>query len=226
MGSNKILINVIDTTWRSELAYVIGLIASDGYLAKTVKEIGITSKEIEMVNLFQKALSIKNKIGRSARGGETEKKYYYARFKSKQFYSFLNSIGITTRKSKTIQSVEVPDNFFSDFLRGLFDGDGTFWTFWDTRWPNAFGYHICFYSASKSFMKWLQIRLHNLYSVNGHIKRGDGVFEIRYAKRDSKKLFEVMYHKSNILFLERKYRKIKDALDFDLQIKQNAHTPR
>lgn len=226
MGSNRILRNVINLKWRSDLAYIIGLIASDGYLHNTVKQIGITSKDIEVVQMFKTALAVSNKIGLSARGGETEKKYFYVRFKSKQFYNFLLGIGITPLKSKTIQSVAVPDRFFADFLRGLFDGDGTFWTFWDKRWPNSFGYHTAFYSASEVFMIWLLEKLRYLYGVKGFIKLGAGVYEIRYAKGDSKKLFEKMYYSKDILFLKRKYIKVKEALDFDLQIKQNAHTPR
>ena len=223
MRSERVLRNIIDTTWRSDFAYVIGMIASDGYLYKDVTRIGIQSKDREMTELFRKALLIENKIGRKARGGEQEKRYYYVEFKSRQFYDFLKNLGITPAKSKTIQSVTVPDMYFSDFLRGLFDGDGTFWSHWDKRWPNSFVFHIAFYSASKPFMEWLLKRLSLLYGVKGFIKKGAGVFEIRYGKGDSRVLFEKMYYSKDILFLNRKYQKILEALDLDRKIKQNAN---
>jgi hypothetical protein len=226
MSSNKIFQNVIDVTWRSDLAYAIGLIASDGHLSKDLHRIGMHSKDLEMINLFKKALQVKNKIGRNARGGEKEKKYFYTSFKSKQFYSFLQNIGITPVKSKTIQSVEIPNEFFADFVRGFFDGDGTFWTHWDKRWPNSYVYHVAFYSASKPFIEWLQNKMQILYQVKGLIKKGAGVYEIRYAKGDSRKIFQKMYYKDDLLFLSRKYSKMKGVLDFDAHLKHSIRTPR
>lgn len=226
MGSNKILKNIIDTTWRPELAYVVGLITSDGFLHNKVPRIGITSKEMEMINLFRHALNLKNVVNKSARGGETEKKYFHLCFKSRQFYQFLLGLGLTPAKSKTIRTVNIPDLFFADFLRGLMDGDGTFWTHWDKRWPNSFVYHLEIASASPAFIKWLKKKLTTLYGVKGFMHQGKGVKSIRYVKGDSRKLYEIMYYKPNLMFLTRKYNKIKTALDFDLQLKQSIHTPR
>lgn len=214
--------NIVDVTWRSDLAYVIGLIVSDGNLHRDTARIGITSKDLEIVELFGKALGIRNKWSRHARGGKPRIEYYYLTFKSRQFYDFLLDIGITPAKSKTIKAVDVPDEFFPDFLRGVCDGDGTFWTHWDTRWSNSFVFHLALYSASEVFIRWIHQRLHSIYGTNGHIKKGAGVYEIRYAKGDSKKLFEIMYYNHDIMFLSRKYHKIKEALDFDQKIKQNA----
>jgi hypothetical protein len=224
--SNKILLNTIDTSWSANLAHIIGLIASDGYLAKDTYRIGLASKEIELIEIFRKVLSLRNKMGRHARGGEKEKKYLSLAFKDKYFYAFLNQIGITAAKSKTIQSVQIPDEFFIDFFRGLFDGDGTFWTHWDKRWPNSFVFHIAIYSASQPFIAWLKQRLSQLYDVKGVLHRGAGVYEIRHVKGDSKKLFEKMYYTDNLLYLKRKHLKIKTALDFDEQLKQSRLSKR
>lgn len=204
--------------WTSELAYIIGLIASDGYLAKQTNRIGIVSKDLEIIDIFRNVLIINNKMMIKARGGEKEKKYMYLEWKDKNFYNFLLAIGLTPAKSKTIQRVDIPDKFFKDFLRGFFDGDGTFWTAWDRRWPNSFVFHIALYSGSRVFMEWMRQKLTTLYGVKGYIKRGAGVFEVRYAKGDSRKLFETMYYQKDLLFLSRKYLKIKEALAFDQKI--------
>lgn len=220
------LVNVFDLKWTPNLAYAIGLITSDGYLAKKTKLVGFCSKEIEMINLYKQAMNIAKKPGRHARGGEKEKKYYYIEFKSKQFYEYLNRIGVTATKSRTISHVTVPDAVFADFFRGLFDGDGTFWTTWDKRWPNSFVYILGISSASTDFINWLKNRLTNLYGVRGYVAKGAGVLTIRYTKRDSKVLFEKMYYSDNLLRLERKYQKIKNALDFDDNLRQNTTTQR
>jgi len=215
---NRILVNVIDTTWRSDLAYALGLIAADGCLSSNSTTISFVSKDLELINNYQRCLGLNKKYYRSGRGGETAKNYYTLQFRSRQFYDYLNSVGITSNKSKTIKGVSVPDDYFADFFRGLFDGDGTFWTEWDTRWPNSFVFHLEIASASHKFLEWLLNGLNRLYGVKGFIKRGDGVYIIRYAKGDTRKLFDQMYLQDNLLYLTRKYEKIKNALDFEKSV--------
>lgn len=208
----------IQIKWSSSFAYAIGLIASDGYLSSDGRHIGIKSAEKEMIDNLQRALRIKNKISRGVRGGEKIKKYFYTTFGDIIFYKFLNGIGITSAKSKTIVSVTIPNKFFSDFLRGIFDGDGTFYTFWDTRWPNSFVFQMAFASASSDFIHWLKQRLSRLYHVKGFIKKGDGVLNLIFFKTDTKKLSEVMYYKKNLLYLKRKYVKIQTAFAKDQKL--------
>ena len=201
--------------WSPNFAYAIGLITSDGNLSSDGRHITFASKDIELVKKFRVALKINNKIIRVGRGGETVKKYYGINFGDKIFYKFLNTIGLTKKKSKTIQSVNIPERFFQDFLRGLFDGDGTFYTFWDTRWPNSFCFKLSFASASKDFIEWLRTKLSRLYEVTGYFHKGAGVINLEYTKGDSKKLFNIMYYQTKLLFLNRKYRKIKTAFQRD-----------
>lgn len=201
--------------WSSNFAYAIGLLTSDGYLHKDGRHLGFVSKDLELAQNFKKALNLSNEIGKAARGGEITKKYFIVRFGDKNFHQYLNTIGLTSAKSKTIQHVAVPKKYFADFLRGLYEGDGSFWTFWDKRWPNSFGYKLTFASASKNFIEWLEISLRKFYGVKGYMHNGKGVFEIRYVKGTSIKLFETMYYKPNLLLLKRKYDKIKNAIIFD-----------
>ncbi|MDO8632953.1 MAG: LAGLIDADG family homing endonuclease [Candidatus Wildermuthbacteria bacterium] len=205
----------IDITWSSNFAYAIGLITSDGCVSKDQRHITFVSKDLELAEKFKKALALTNRFIMSGRGGETTKLYYTVRFGDKVFYQFLATIGLTSAKSKTIKSVMVPKYYFPDFLRGLFDGDGTFYTFWDKRWPNSFGFKLSFASASKDFIGWLKIELSRLYGVTGCFHKGAGVINLEYTKGDTKKLFNTMYYKTRLLFLNRKYRKIKTAFQMD-----------
>jgi len=209
---------IIKIEWSSDFAYAIGLIASDGWLARDVPRIGFGSREMEMMENFQKALGLKNIIGRHARGGAVEKKYFYTAFKSKAFYNFLLDIGLMPAKSKIIQRVDVPDKFFADFLRGLFDGDGSFYISRNHRYLNHFVFKTTFASANLDFIQWLQERVRSLCGVRGYIHKGAGVFILVYTKGDSKKLFEAMYHDDGILFLGRKYDKMKNALEHDREL--------
>lgn len=221
MAPSRTLRNVIDTCWSSNLAYALGLIASDGYLAKSTKRVQFVSKDFELVVTFLKALNIKRPIRSHGRGGSVSKDYFLTEFKSVQFYDFLIKTGITPAKSRTIKNVAVPEKYFADFLRGLFDGDGTFWTSWDRRWPRSFVYNIGLSSASSEFVVWLKNHLSTLYGVKGYICRGAGVYTIRYVKRDSRKIFSVMYYQPNLPHLHRKHDKILAALEFDRNLRQS-----
>src|SRR3989344_5775322 len=213
-----ILQRKVKTEWGPNLAYAIGLITSDGNLSLDGRHMSLTSGEIEMVQNFKSALNLKNAIGKYAGGkGRINKKYFYIHFGDKVFYQFLNTIGLTSAKSKTIKSVSIPDDYFSDFIRGLFDGDGTFYTFQDKRWPNSYGYQISFASASSNFIVWLKDQLRTFYGVRGFIRLGAGVYNLRYVKNDSIKLFFTMYKKDRgpMLLLKRKYDKITNVLSKD-----------
>lgn len=97
--------------WSSHFAYAIGLIASDGNISKDEKYIIFKSAEEELAKKFKTALNVKNKLTMIARGGEKRKKYFQLQIGDKIFCKFLNGLGITSAKSKTIQSVNVPNNF-------------------------------------------------------------------------------------------------------------------
>ncbi len=201
--------------WSSNFAYAIGLIASDGYLHPDGRHIFFCSKDLEMMENFKRTLGISERVKRYARGGEILKKYFFVSFSDKAFHQYLNSIGLTASKSKTIQLVAVPDTYFGDFLRGLFDGDGSFYTFWDRRWPNSLGFKLSFASASPTFLTWLREKLTGLHGTKGYFHRGSGVVNLEYTKGDTRKLFEVMYHSGDILFFRQKYFKLKTALEQD-----------
>lgn len=201
--------------WSSPFAYGVGLMTSDGNLNGDGRHLSFKSAEEEMAQKFKAALNLNNKMSLSARGGEKEKKYLNISFGDIVFYKFLNDIGITKAKSKTIKAVAVPDLYFADFLRGLFDGDGTFYTSWDKRWPSSFVFQIAFASASFDFIAWLKSKLADLYSVKGVICNGDGVFNLRYMKGDTRKLVAVMYYREDLLYLNRKYNKIQEAFQKD-----------
>lgn len=207
-------LNKIKIEWSAEFAYVIGLIATDGNLAKDQRHMNLTSKDKQLADLFMKCLGIKTKVTMKGSGTVKEKKYYFVQFGDVNFYKFLLSIGLTPNKSKTLGSVEVPDRYFFDFLRGLFDGDGSFYSYWDPRWRSSFMFYSEFISASQKHILWLQEEIEKRVGIVGHITKGDtqGCYQLKYAKEESYKLLPNLYYRGRHLCLTRKYLKIKKAL--------------
>ena len=120
----------IKTEWTPKLAYAIVLITTDGNLSKDGRHMELTSKDIEQLKNFQKCLGIKVKIGYKT-SGYSDKKYSRVQFGDINFYRFLISIGLMPAKTKIMSRLKIPNKYFFDFLRGHFDGDGTFYSYID-----------------------------------------------------------------------------------------------
>lgn len=189
--------------WSPAFAYAIGLLATDGNLSSSGRHVNFTSKDLELVNLFQKSLKINCHIGRKSRGGDSEKKYYFLQIGDVLFYKFLLSVGLTPRKSKTIGTLKIPDQYFYDFLRGCIDGDGCIHTY---KHPESqhLQLRVRLVSASKKFLIWIR-KMTSRNSILGHFTKGVGVDILSFAMSDSTKLFRLIYYPGFPSSLKRKY---------------------
>ncbi len=214
-------LNKVKIRWSPKFAYAIGLIATDGNLSKDGRHISFTSKDKQLAEIFVKTLAIKNKIGRKASGTVKEKRYFNIQFGDVNFYSFLQKIGLTVNKSKTLGAIKIPNKYFFDFLRGSFDGDGCFYSYWDPRWKSSFMFYTEFISASLEHVLWLQKEIKTHLGISGHISRGGSsiCYQLRYAKKESIKLLAKIYYKKNLPTLERKRVKAYNALVVDRKSK-------
>lgn len=204
----------INIRWSSRFAYIIGLIATDGYLSKDKRHITFTSQDKILVILFKNILRLKNKIGLKS-SGSSGKKCPHIQFGDINFYQWLLKIGLTSRKSKTISELKIPQKYFFDFLRGCFDGDGSCYAYWDPRWKSSFMFYVSFASGSLSFLEWLRKNIKKLATIKGHIRVSRNNWQLCYAKAESKILFKKMYYSKNLPFLKRKYIKLKNFIDID-----------
>ena len=206
----------VNIKWSSNFAYALGLIASDGCLYSDGLHINLTSKDLEQIENFRLALNLNNKIGKKSRSPQKKKDYYVIQFGDVVFYDFLKSIGIGPAKSKTIGMVKIPKKYFFDFLRGVFDGDGYSYSYWDKRWKSSFMIYIGFVSASRSFINWLQNNIFEELTIWGHIttaKKKSQYFQLKYSKHEAIKIFRKLYYSNRAMHLSRKRLKIERALD-------------
>jgi hypothetical protein len=207
----------ISTEWRPELAYVVGSIASDGCLSSDGRHIDLTSKGIDQLDTFKHILGIEHiKIGKKT-SGYTEAVLFHVQFGSVVFYEWLVSIGLTPKKSRTIGELAIPDEYFTDFLRGLFDGDGSTYSYWDPRWKSSFMYYLEFTSASEAHILWLRSRIVRLWHVFGSVAHTGNhrAFILRYAKREGRLLLDRMYADPHAVKLDRKFAKVQKMFIID-----------
>lgn len=205
---------MVNRKWSPNLAYAIGLLTTDGCLLKDGRHIDLTSKDTEQLNNFLKCLEIKAKIGLKS-SGSSDRYCPRIQFGDVVFYRFLLTIGLTPAKSKTLGKVNIPNKYFFDFLRGVFDGDGTFYSYYDPRWKSSFMFYTVFISASHKHIDWLRQELDERLKIKGHITydKKSTTCHLKYAKSESLKVLRKMYYSKKIVCLERKRLKIEKALD-------------
>lgn len=200
--------------WDNSLAYLTGLITADGCLINNNRHINVTSKDFEVIDIVQGILNINVKVSmkRNGYGGLS----HHLQFSNVALYDFLLDTGLTPAKSKTMSQLVIPAAYYADFLRGYFDGDGTVYGYWDTRWKNSLMYYCGFTSASPAFLEWLSNMNERLIGTTpGKIKQNRGAQTLTYAKRDSQKLFQFMYYSFELPKLSRKYNKFIDFIERD-----------
>ncbi|MDP3999686.1 MAG: hypothetical protein Q8P76_03810 [bacterium] len=204
--------NKVKIKWSPEFAYAIGLLTTDGNLSPDGRHMDLTSKDKEQLINIRRCLGIKNKIGLKKSG--LGKKSLHVQFGDVIFYKFLLSIGLTAKKSKTLGIIDVPDQYFFDFLRGHFDGDGTFYSYFDPRWKSSFMFYTELISASKKHIDWLRREISKRLNINGHITKSinNSAYQLKYAKTESLKLLPKMYYDTEVVCLSRKRVKIEKAL--------------
>jgi hypothetical protein len=158
----------VNIKWSADFAYIIGLLVTDGNLSKNGRHITFTSKDLEQINNYRRILNLDSKIGKSGLG---RKMCYRVQFGDVLFYQFLQSIGLTPAKSKTLGPILISDEYFFDYLRGALDGDGYVYSYWDPRWKSSFMFYLGFASAAPEYVMWLQDTVERLVGVKGHITR-------------------------------------------------------
>ncbi len=206
---------IISEKWSPQLAYAIGLLATDGCLSYPSHLIDLTSVDKEQLENFRKCLRVDFYIGKKSGGNGLFA--LRVQFKNVLFYEFLVSIGLSPAKSKTLGKLAIPEKYFFHFLRGVFDGDGSSYSYWDPRWRSSFMYYLCFASASRTFIDWLRAEIEKHLSIKGHIttaRTRNVCYQLKYAKAEGLMLARRMYRDApRNTFLKRKRLKIDAMLD-------------
>ena len=199
--------------WTAELAYAVGLIATDGNLSPKRGALSITSNDVDLLEAVRSRLDLRARI-RPHPGGYGHRCHRLI-WHDCVLYEWFLTIGLTPAKSLTLGPLAVPDEYFADFFRGCIDGDGSIVTYVDrynTFKSPAYVYTRLFVSivtASRRFAEWLQATIRRLRGASGSltVRRSAGkrdLFCLRYAKGESLSILRWMYHRPGVLCLERK----------------------
>lgn len=209
----RVQVPACDEDWTRDLAYAVGLLATDGGLTGG-KTVTLVSSDVDLLETYRACL-------------KTDAPIFFnwnchrVQITNVDFFRWLESIGVTPRKSLTIGAVEVPERFFLDFTRGLLDGDGSVRNSIVVPNPKRYPHHhyqrlrVEFHSASPAHLTWLQGQLRCLLQLDGWFginqKRDRStMFVLRYSKHESIALLTRLYEDPAAPRLDRKWRRWRD----------------
>jgi predicted DNA-binding protein YlxM (UPF0122 family) len=195
--------------WSKEMAYVLGLLLTDGNIGTDNAQVSIGMKEGYLLENIKKILKSEHPVKYSK-----SKDIYFFGFCRKKMSDRLFELGITPNKSMKVNFPDVPDQFLSHFIRGVFDGDGS--VFFDPR-RKEYPLRVSFTSGSRAFITTLERKLHlhaglSKRTIYKRLQKRMSYY-IRYCHKDSLKFFDYIYEGADeSMRLERKYLKFLEGM--------------
>lgn len=189
----------------AHLWYVIGYIVADGNLSVDGRHINITSKDRGHLYFIRNSLGLQVKIGKKGRKQDSQKVYSYFCISSVTFYRYLLYIGLIPQKSLSLGQIKINENFFTDFLRGIIDGDGNI-SYWTHKTNATTQWCLRIFSGSFSFIDWLNRSITDHFGIQGRIIRKNSLhtlYTLKYGKKSAGHILKELYY-PNCLALKRK----------------------
>jgi len=196
-------------TWDSNMAYVLGYIVADGcVLVDSARKrnpytLNITSRDKDHLVKISKALGSDHKISRKQANGKVAHQIQIRNF---TLVKDLLNLGVPPRKGDNLEDVRVKKEFFSDYFRGYFDGDGSVYIYQVNGTPqikaSLTSKRLRFISRiNKRVCQAIDIPLKNIHKKSS---MGKVWYDFNFYIDDCRKLFKFMYDSNPKLFLNRK----------------------
>lgn len=214
-------------TWSPEMAWVLGLVYSDGTIS--IGHLRFGWKDPELCHKVVQLLGPPNSTHDYLQHGRFP--LYTISYSHPRVRLSLIDLGVPCgKKSHIIQFPEVPQPFLRHFVRGYFDGDGCV-----TTHNNGRRLTVSFSSASQPFLKSLANHLHTLGlsyrpvytytkspgpSPQGSIIKERTTHEVKHCKKDDiQQFYYLAYNNTDTpIYYEPKRERFDNHPSFDSPI--------
>jgi hypothetical protein len=196
--------NFFDNIDSEEKAYWLGFLYADGYIRERKTgnslELKLSQKDRNHLELFRETIKSNHKIIDNVTKVKYKDRFSVSNMCHLAIYSskLVESIkkqGIHSKKTFTIDSPKIDETLVNHFLRGYFDGDGSF-----TFKPENYQAISQMVSASKNFQNFI---IDTLNKNDIQIKLYGKINLRIFSKKENVKFYNYIYKNANI-FLERK----------------------
>lgn len=182
-------------------AYFAGFIAADGAIVKNELTISIHVKDIKILQKLKEELESPNQIIKLNKKNTDMVRFTVG---NKELKQDLENIGITSRKTFTLQNIieNIPEEHKASFILGYFDGDGSF----------SFKGKTGIFSIRGT--KELLTGFSSVLEIpESHIKKYDSTFNLlAWRQKKIREIFLKLYSNQEF-YLERKYNKFVEYIN-------------
>ena len=201
--------------WSSDMAYIFGLLITDGCISKIKGgsyRISLCLNDRDLLLKVAKTMGSDHTITES----KYQKDINVFIFGREKIAQDLLRLGMKPRKSLDVKFPEVPKEYLRDFIRGVFDGDGS--AFFEPK-NNYNALKSSFTSGSREFIYRLEKALYGLGMSKRTIYESSTTgkpisYKFKYSHKNSLQLYSKLYQNlRGGLYLKRKYDKFKKAID-------------
>lgn len=178
-------------TWTPEMAYVLGLFCADGSISRRKDGrylVYICSSDRDIIEKVALLLDLPLKSRPRVRKGDGLDPLWWVFTINDKVSSDILHLGVPLQKSKNLSKVDVPGEFFSSFLRGYVDGDGSISK--GQRKPA-----VALTAGSADFLTWVREELRPHVVVTPKVikdKRRASVFYLFYSGSSAVKLLRYL----------------------------------
>lgn len=207
---NKNFFNV--NSWSKELAWITGLIISDGHVGIHDNRyiVRLRMSDFDVINKVKQAVSFTGNINK-CKG--TNKSLFSVCFSYKYAWQFFTDLGMDNHKSYTAKwPIGLPDEYTNHFIRGVFDGDG------GVRCNNGNYYPVSYICGTNNIIE----NIKNSVDVDSYIwKYSNNItYGIQFSGIRAHKFLNYIYKDSNKnIRMNRKYNIYKKTLRWKLKNK-------
>ena len=183
--------------------YLIGFLAADGSIQKDGGiKIGLSSIDkpfLEKIRtLLQSDYPIRDYL---TKDGFSVSEFI---FRSEKIKQKLAEYGIVNNKTKIFNfPYNLPKEFYIDFIRGYFDGDGTFCIAGQYRRASLCGYNQKFLQDVVDILE----SQYDIPKVKVQKDNRGNTYYFQYSQISAQKLYKLFYQNNPVLYLPRKYEK-------------------
>lgn len=205
-----------------EMAYVLGVFMSDGYLTKKTSGNLFLCLKLNDQDLLETIKILMNFEGSVCGAGLTQSgnQSYKIEISDPKIIEDVQKWGVVERKTLTAKfPLELPQEYWRDFIRGIFDGDGCVHLSKDKRRKSSYNKQ-CVFLGTKDILS----QIPPLFNLEDKIVDYKKICRLVYYKlADLQKVFDMFYYSDNVPCLLRKKTKFEALLnagkDEDIEIK-------
>jgi len=204
---HKFNINYFEKIDSVDKAYFLGLLIADGYNSENSVEIALKEEDKHILEIFANFVNYTGLIRFLKKRLKNHENKYRLRLNSVKMCKDLANLGCIRAKSHCAYFPDIPEEFHSHFIRGVFDGDGSVYI--NQKHKNSNTLRITFTGNDKLILKIQEILIKNcnlpktkIYYVN---KKVNNICNLSYGgNRAITKIRNYMYKNCNFLYIKRK----------------------